>query len=323
MIMRSHVLLVCAKMGGYQESANHFCMIHHIGLIGKRKVNRRQHEHTREDDQQGAVRHVQLGGHVPGQVDHAGAQGDGGGDGEEEQRLHAEHGGDADQGADPRGRTEQRCGRPRVSAAMIINGVEVGEVVARFSLQVESMNRKELLMRLPQRSVGVEIGVFDGNSAQQMFDVVRPVELHLVDPWETYRARVYGERYREMDFGDRGDDETMQEKLYQSVVGRFAVYSGTVTVHRMTSMQFLAQCSSNYLDWAYIDGNHLFEAVLSDLFGCWRVVKPGGFIAGHDYGNVGKWEDGVTVAVDKFLESGLCDVVMLGSGGYEYLLRRK
>ena len=49
------------------------------------------------------------------------------------------------------------------------------------------------------------------------------------------------------------------------------------------------------LDVVFIDGDHRYEAVLRDLRIARRIVKPGGAIAVHDYGN----RPGVTQAVDK------------------------
>lgn len=37
------------------------------------------------------------------------------------------------------------------------------------------------------------------------------------------------------------------------------------------------------LDFVYIDGNHSYDFVMSDLIHCWNLVKTGGFIAGHDF----------------------------------------
>ena len=46
----------------------------------------------------------------------------------------------------------------------------------------------------------------------------------------------------------------------------------------------------------------------------YRIVKPGGLIAGDDYGDAGWWENGVTKAVDEFAASGRCDApTILGS----------
>ena len=42
-----------------------------------------------------------------------------------------------------------------------------------------------------------------------------------------------------------------------------------------------------YFDWIYIDGNHTYEYVKQDLEGYRPKVKPGGYMAGDDYGTKG------------------------------------
>jgi predicted O-methyltransferase YrrM len=52
------------------------------------------------------------------------------------------------------------------------------------------------------------------------------------------------------------------------------------------------------VDFAFIDAGHDYQSVLSDLATWWPRVKPGGLLAGHDYGHVA-WP-GVTRAVHDF-----------------------
>lgn len=39
----------------------------------------------------------------------------------------------------------------------------------------------------------------------------------------------------------------------------------------------------NEFDMCYIDGLHETDAVISDIYACHRVVKPWGYLAGHDF----------------------------------------
>ena len=52
-------------------------------------------------------------------------------------------------------------------------------------------------------------------------------------------------------------------------------------------------------DLCYIDADHSYEAVKADIEACKSLVRPGGYIGGHDYG----WWDcpGVKPAVDELL----------------------
>ena len=120
---------------------------------------------------------------------------------------------------------------------------------------------------IPQGSVGVEIGVWNGESSAQFLK--RTSHLHLVDPWV-------------------GRDDQ-----YRKVKARFANLA--VTIHRCKSEKFFA-AFKGLVDWVYVDGAHDYETVLSDLQGAARILKPGGVIYGDDYGHRG----GVKEAVDEF-----------------------
>jgi hypothetical protein len=50
------------------------------------------------------------------------------------------------------------------------------------------------------------------------------------------------------------------------------------------------------MDLCYIDGDHSYEAVKSDIGACLDIVKPRGWIGGHDYGGA---DPGVQKAVDE------------------------
>jgi predicted dehydrogenase len=162
--------------------------------------------------------------------------------------------------------------------------------------------RAVVLKRLPSGSVGMEVGVHLGDFSQRLLDEVRPKELHLVDPWEHQTTPAYTKAW----YGGhaKGGAEEMARR-FASVKNRFAaaIDAGTVKVHRGSSQAVLAQFPDGYLDWIYIDGNHLYEYVKLDLEMASRKVRPGGYIAGDDYGNAGWWHDGVTKAVDEFAEA--------------------
>lgn len=60
----------------------------------------------------------------------------------------------------------------------------------------------------------------------------------------------------------------------------------------------LSNLTSRQFDLCYIDGDHSHEAVLQDIRACRPLVRPGGFIGGHDYGGDCP---GVAQAVDELL----------------------
>jgi len=124
-----------------------------------------------------------------------------------------------------------------------------------------------IVPHLPVGSVGVEIGVWKGDSSALFLK--RAGHLYLVDPW------------------------IGQEEQFRYVCKRFK--HERVTIHRCTSAEFF-QTFDTKVDWVYVDALHDYDNVLADLHGARSILKPGGVIFGDDYGN----KPGVAPAVDEF-----------------------
>ena len=65
---------------------------------------------------------------------------------------------------------------------------------------------------------------------------------------------------------------------------------------RLSSNDAVGPLNRSTWDFVYIDGIHTYEAVSNDIDNYRGMIKPGGFIAGHDYGI-----PGVKQAVDERL----------------------
>lgn len=159
--------------------------------------------------------------------------------------------------------------------------------------------RQFLLNMLPKQSIGAEVGVHLGDFSAQIINSLEPKELHLIDPWE-YQS---GETYRQAWYGGvaTGGQPELDDR-YLGILRRFEpnIKSNQVKVHRGYSSDMLLGFPDGYLDWIYIDGNHLYEFVKQDLEMSLRKVKTGGYITGDDYCDGGWWDGGVKKAVDEF-----------------------
>ena len=180
--------------------------------------------------------------------------------------------------------------------------------------------RARLLRRLPKSSVGVEIGVWAGDLSAAILRAVHPVRLHLLDPW----AFAPDERYEQAWYGGaRAGSQAEMDEVYKRVLQRFEteIADGAVVIHRSTSSEAAAGFEDASLDWVYVDGNHLYEYVRTDLELFAPKVRPGCLLAGDDYGAAGWWDDGVRRAVDRFLvtQAGAYEPVFLSD---QFLLRR-
>jgi len=164
------------------------------------------------------------------------------------------------------------------------------------------LNRSRLITHLPKGGVGAEVGTWRGDFAAQLIEECKPDLLYLIDPW-AYREDP---DYEQAMYGDGiAKGQVSMDEIYGSVLRRFQerVEEGSVIVWRKTSGEGAGDLSTESLDWVYIDGDHTYEAVRDDLEAFRRVVRPGGIIAGDDYGDAGWWKDGVTKAVDEFAAS--------------------
>ena len=70
---------------------------------------------------------------------------------------------------------------------------------------------------------------------------------------------------------------------------------------RKFSMDALDDFEDDCLDFVYIDANHGFDYVMSDILGWVKKVKKGGIIAGHDYVRSVKGKE-VKDAVDVYVK---------------------
>jgi hypothetical protein len=189
-----------------------------------------------------------------------------------------------------------------------------GERLAERAVKARAggMRRKqrwELLSKLPKASVGVEIGTWEGDFAARLLKRTRPKRLYLIDPWEYRDDGPYAGAW----FGaGRSGGQARMDAIYEGVRERFEaqIASGQVVVLRSRSADAAAQLE--LLDWVYVDGDHSYEGVKADLEAFYRKLKPGGIIAGDDYGVDGWWRDGLIRAVDDFASSCDCRPVIMG-----------
>ncbi len=135
-----------------------------------------------------------------------------------------------------------------------------------------------------------EIGVNKGKTSYHLRRLFFQAELHLVDPWTPYEEdpsnciptrEVGQEKYRRVQALFDGDD--------------------AVTLHRMMSEEAARKIPGDF-DVVFIDANHDYQYVKKDI-SLWRPrIRPGGFLAGHDY----LLRPGVREGVNELLPGAFC-----------------
>ena len=119
--------------------------------------------------------------------------------------------------------------------------------------------RHTMLNLFPKNSVCAEIGVAKGDFSKKMLQITYPSKLHLVDIWGGKMWPYIEDKFQE------------------------EVTSGTVVLHRQTSEEASEVFPERCFDWIYIDANHTYKFIHSDLEKYKSKMKKGGIIAGHDY----------------------------------------
>ena len=121
---------------------------------------------------------------------------------------------------------------------------------------------------------GVEVGVRNGKYSQALCRWMPKLKLYCVDPWEDYDE--YPERYIR-------NYVTDHKSAYENAKERLAKYNCELI--RAYSADAVTRFEDESLDFVFIDGNHSFQYVISDIALWSRKVKKGGIISGHDYFN--------------------------------------
>ena len=133
--------------------------------------------------------------------------------------------------------------------------------------------------------IGIEIGSYQGESAEILLSSGAFKKLSCIDPW----VMDYDPSDTTGDAGIFLAEEAFDKRFKDNPV---------VTKLKMMSNDAVGLFEDNSIDFIYIDGNHQYAFVKQDLENFVPKIKVGGIIAGHDYG--GPTTPGVTKAIEEF-----------------------
>jgi len=131
-------------------------------------------------------------------------------------------------------------------------------------VRIRGLDRRRLVRHYGERGLlrGAEIGVDRGRFSEYMLKYNEGMSLLCVDPW---RWKLRG------------------EARYQSTLRRLAPYGERATVIRKDSFDAVHDVEDESLDFVYIDGDHTFDYVMTDIIWWAKKVRIGGMVSGHDY----------------------------------------
>lgn len=153
------------------------------------------------------------------------------------------------------------------------------------------MNQSELSWlaeRARESQKVVEVGSWRGRSTRALADNT-PGVVYAVDTW---KGSVNGVCQQEIGKHAPGWLKREFQKNMDGLLGN------KVQVMEMDSLKAAERLSGQDLDLVFIDAEHTYESVRSDILAWYGLVRNGGILAGHDYG--GSWE-GVQRAVDEMI----------------------
>ena len=121
---------------------------------------------------------------------------------------------------------------------------------------------------------GAEIGVFKGLNAGHLLRGLPHLDtLYCNDRWDFYSGCPRTEEKHEP---------------FQSVMDEFfkelKPFRHRIVILWMDSLEAAQQVEDDSLDWIFIDANHIYKYVVTNIEIWTPKVKDGGIISGHDYG---------------------------------------
>lgn len=125
------------------------------------------------------------------------------------------------------------------------------------------------LLKFLRINDGVEVGTYRGRFAEITCGRHRALRLTCVDAWSVYPGYT--------DFTVQAELDRMEQEARV----KLAPY-GTTFI-KAWSVEGAKQFADGSISWLYIDANHAFEALVSDLAAWVPKVRPGGIVSGHDY----------------------------------------
>ena len=124
----------------------------------------------------------------------------------------------------------------------------------------------ELINVFAPNGVGIEIGVYAGETSHAILKDTTAQHLYLIDPWI------------------KGSEEKCNRHYLQVCKLMNEEFSERTTIIRKKS-EDATEDVPNDLGFVFIDGDHHYDYVMNDLTLWVPKVRSGGLIVGHDWGH--------------------------------------
>lgn len=127
--------------------------------------------------------------------------------------------------------------------------------------------------------VGVEIGVYKGDNARHLLELLPNLKLYMVDRWQPYSENERSERKKSSEMVQ--GDAAYWQNIYKMALLVQENFADRSYILRMSS-EVAAKNINESLDFVFIDGDHLYKSVKKDIQLWLPKIKNGGWLCGHD-----------------------------------------
>jgi hypothetical protein len=145
-----------------------------------------------------------------------------------------------------------------------------------------------VLDRIPadRPTVGVEVGVWRAILSRVLLAERPALTLYLVDPW---RAGEPGTPWYESGSVCPMRNQRQFDEAYKRTLRVTKPWADRRRIRRAPSVEVAGAIMRNSdpgaarLDFVFIDGDHSFDGCRADILAWQGLVRPGGWIGGHDW----------------------------------------
>lgn len=166
----------------------------------------------------------------------------------------------------------------------------------------------QLRQRLGQPKMGAEIGAGAGETTSILLARFRNLILYAIDPWENGEVGNTTIIYH-----TKESMVAMHEQFLAAV--RWA--GNRVVSMAMNSIEASTRIRDGGLDFVFIDGDHRYNSVKTDLNVWWPKIRIGGVLFGHDYRKDREHRYGVIRAVDEFCSQNRLAMKLINRNTYQ------
>jgi|TARA_R110002167_G_C12557159_1_gene641450 hypothetical protein len=129
----------------------------------------------------------------------------------------------------------------------------------------------------PTNLTCAEIGVQYGNLSNSIVEHLNPSLFYLIDPWGEDNQKFKSLMSKSYD-----NDSEMYKAYITTKNQPWVKDNPRIKILNSKSINAFKHIPDNSLDWIYIDGDHTYEGVMTDLEGYLPKMKPNSLIFGDD-----------------------------------------